>query len=39
MLFIPRIGNAYSIALNGTVLATGGHLAATRRSLVSRSSR
>ena len=28
MLFIPRIGNAYSIALNGTVLATGGHLQA-----------
>ena len=26
MLFIPRIGNAYSVALNGTVLATGGHL-------------
>jgi signal transduction histidine kinase len=26
MLFIPRIGNAYTIALNGTVLATGGNL-------------
>src|SRR5687768_6503540 len=26
MMFIPRIGNAYSIALNGTVLATGGNL-------------
>jgi signal transduction histidine kinase len=26
MVFIPRIGNAYSIALNGTVLATGGQL-------------
>jgi signal transduction histidine kinase len=26
MMFIPRIGNAYSVALNGTVLATGGHL-------------
>ena len=26
MLFIPRIGNAYSIALNGTALATGGQL-------------
>jgi signal transduction histidine kinase len=26
MLFIPRIGNAYTVALNGTVLATGGNL-------------
>ena len=26
MLFMPRIGNAYSIALNGTVLATAGRL-------------
>ena len=26
MMFIPRIGNAYSVALNGTVLAAGGHL-------------
>ena len=26
MLFVPRIGNAYSIALNGTVLAAGGDL-------------
>ncbi len=25
-MFIPRIGNAYSVVLNGTVLATGGHL-------------
>jgi signal transduction histidine kinase len=26
MMFIPRIGNAYSVSLNGRVLATGGHL-------------
>jgi hypothetical protein len=26
MLFIPRIANAYSVELNGTVLATAGNL-------------
>jgi signal transduction histidine kinase len=28
MIFIPRIGNAYTVALNGTVLATAGNLQA-----------